>query len=807
MSDPLAALRVSVTDLVARAGSGGILFPAPGFLERLALGSLLHRRHQESALAADPSYRYEVALSAVVEHDGRRVRIEGRADGIRTRSDGVRIVEELKTAAGSAPSSGERLALERLQVELYAWLLARADGAPVEAALVWLELGREPGGDAVVVARAPVPIDLDDVERRLRALLDGVVRDARRREAWDAHRRAQADGLAMPFETLRKGQAEIGAAVERAIAERRHLLLEAPTGIGKTAAVLVPALRHAFRSGGRILLLTSRGTQQRGVLAALDRIVPAGSAAAVQLRPKAELCATGTLLCHEDDCAFAHRYARKRDEGDLVQRLFDAADVIRPEAALAVGRAAEACPHALARDAAAAAVLAIGDLNYAVDPAVMLPELAPWERLDDWVLLVDEAHQLPDRARDARSAELSRDALHALAEAAAAGGAPAHDALRASALALAHGVEEIARDVSGAEVEGDGELEWEMGPDTLAAERAALAEAVARYVEYRLATRTLAPRHEDAALELARGALAFGDALDAAGPGTATSVAWERGAPRLRVHCLEPERELAKLFARFRSVVAFSATLRPFALRAAVLGLPDDRTDTLALSAPFPAERRAIVIDKRADTRLRARGREAPRLAKRLAAFATSVPGHVLALAPSFAWIEALRAELAPLGRIVLAQSSRDDRAARERLFAALAGAAEPPVLLLAVAGGVFGEGVEWPGTLSGVAVIGPCLPPPNLARELLRRRYEERFGSEDGFTLAYALPGMTRVIQGAGRLIRSERDRGVVALFDRRFLEEPWRSLLPPDWLAGGSAEDRVGDPAKVSARFFAGA
>jgi Rad3-related DNA helicase len=123
-------------------------------------------------------------------------------------------------------------------------------------------------------------------------------------------------------------------------------------------------------------------------------------------------------------------------------------------------------------------------------------------------------------------------------------------------------------------------------------------------------------------------------------------------------------------------------------------------------------------------------------------------------------------------------------------------------VLLLAAAGGVFGEGVEWPGSLAGVAVVGPCLPPPDLARELLRRRYEERFG--DGFQLAYALPGMTRVIQGAGRLIRSERDRGVVALYGRRFLEEPWRSLLPDEWLAGGGAEDLVGDPAQVARAFF---
>ena len=335
-----------------------------------------------------------------------------------------------------------------------------------------------------------------------------------------------------------------------------------------------------------------------------------------------------------------------------------------------------------------------------------------------------------------------------------------------------------------------GELEWELGPDTLAEERAALAGAAARYLEYRLETRSLAP--EDPILAGSSAVRSFGAALEAAGPGHATSVAWRRAAPRLRVLCLEPERELGALFARCRAVVAFSATLRPFAMRRELLGLAEERTDELAVPSPFPPERRAVVIEKRADTRWRSRAREAPRLARRLAAFVSAVPGHVLALAPSFAWIEALRGALPATGRLVLAQAAGDGPAERERLLAALAAPAEPPVVLLAAAGGFFGEGVEWPGSLAGVAVLGPCLPPPDLVRELLRRRYEERFG--DGFALAYGLPGMTRVIQGAGRLIRSEHDRGVVALFDRRFLAEPWRDLLPREWLAGGAAEDLVG-------------
>jgi DNA excision repair protein ERCC-2 len=794
-------LRVSVTDLLARAGAGGLAFAVPGLAERMALGSLLHRLHQAAAGATDPTYRSELPLSALIEHAGRAVRVEGRADGVRTLPGGARLVEELKSAAGALPRPAGQLALEQLQVALYAFLLARDGGAPVRAELIWL--AADGAGGVAVAAREPVSIDLPRIEAQLRELLAGFVADAERREARAARRRREAPALAAPFPSARPGQREIEEAVARALAARRHLLLEAPTGIGKTSAVLLPALRHAFLEGGRVLLLTSRGSQQRGALAALAKIAPAGSAAAALLRPKRELCASGTLLCDAEHCRYARDFGRKLAEGDLLGKLLAGDAVIGSEAALAAGRAAEACPHALAHAVARESALTVADYNYALDPAVMLAELRPGEPLDDVVLLLDEAHQVHDRAREARSCELARDRLLALAEAAAAGGAPAHAALREAARALAEGVAEIARDAAGGDAAGDGELEWEIGADALAGERAALAHATARYLEYRIETRTLAA--DDPILEAAREVAGFGAALEGAGRGYATSIAWRRGVPRLRLHCLEPERELAALFARCRSVVAFSATLQPFALRRELLGLPEERTDTLALESPFPRPRRVVVIEPRVDTRFRARAREAPRLARRLAAFAGSVPGHVLALAPSFAWIDALRPELELPGRCVLAQASGDGPAERERLLAALAAPPQPPVLLLAAAGGYFGEGVEWPGRLAGVAVLGPCLPPPDLARELMRRRFEERFGAEEGFALAYALPGITRVIQGAGRLIRSERDRGVIALYGRRFLAEPWRSLLPAEWTAGGEADELVGDPARIARTFFA--
>ena len=255
-------------------------------------------------------------LALTLEHEGRELRIEGRADGLRSDPDGGLVVEELKSAAGAFPCSPERLDLERLQVELYAFLLARTARPPARAELVWLATDGEAG--VAVAAREVVPLDLASIEARLRGLLRGVVADARRREGLLAARRALAGSLAFPFAVPRPGQRAIREAVERALGEGRHLLLEAPTGIGKTAAVLLPALAHAFREGGRVFLLTSRGGQQRGAVAAAERLAPPGSAAAALLRPKAELCASGTLLCHEDDCAFARGYGRKLAEHDLL---------------------------------------------------------------------------------------------------------------------------------------------------------------------------------------------------------------------------------------------------------------------------------------------------------------------------------------------------------------------------------------------------------------------------------------------------------------------------------------------------------
>jgi DNA excision repair protein ERCC-2 len=177
------------------------------------------------------------------------------------------------------------------------------------------------------------------------------------------------------------------------------------------------------------------------------------------------------------------------------------------------------------------------------------------------------------------------------------------------------------------------------------------------------------------------------------------------------------------------------------------------------------------------------------------------VPGNCLALFPSHAFLERVRDALPPLERTLRCQARGDGEPERSALLSELRRRRD--LLVFAVAGGGLAEGVDYAGAgLAAVAVVGPCLPAPGTRRALVAERLEE--GTGRGFELAYAVPGMTRVIQSAGRLLRTGAERGVIALYDRRFLREPYRGLLPEEWLAGGAPEDLAGDPAQVARAFF---
>ncbi len=321
------------------------------------------------------------------------------------------------------------------------------------------------------------------------------------------------------------------------------------------------------------------------------------------------------------------------------------------------------------------------------------------------------------------------------------------------------------------------------------------------YLEWQRNNRAF--RDDDPFVALYFDLLRFVDAMLLLDNAFSTLIVRTRDDCQLQILCKDPSRFIGKIVNRTHTTVGLSATLHPFEFYRDLLGFERARTASLSLPDPFPESNRRIVVDATVETTWKQRPFHYQRIADRLGGFAAAVPGNCLALFPSYEFLRLVGERLNVPGKRVLVQQRTDSDRARQELLATLRGSLFGDVLLLAVAGGAFAEGVDYPGDmLQAVAVVGPCLPAVSLERKLLEDYYEERF--ERGFEYAFVVPGMTRVVQAAGRLLRSPEDRGVIALFDRRFLVPLYAGHLPEHWLPPGGPSALAGEPAVAAAEFF---
>ena len=269
----------------------------------------------------------------------------------------------------------------------------------------------------------------------------------------------------------------------------------------------------------------------------------------------------------------------------------------------------------------------------------------------------------------------------------------------------------------------------------------------------------------------------------------------------LQWFCTDPSGFIAQRTSSCRSTVAFSATLSPLSHFRELLGLSTDETEQLTVHYPFPEENLGVWVDPRVDTRWSSRVSTADMLSRRLSGIYLSAPGTWLVFLPSFSYLELIRSRLASAGLPVIAQTSGMSPAGREEFLEELTASGR---LALVVSGGIFAEGVDIRSDLlRGAVVVGPSLPGMDLSSRLLVESYREK--GCDGFLHALAIPGMVRVIQAAGRLVRSPADRRVLVLMGRRFTREPYFDLLPSHWFRDGwlpvlsDGMDEIG-------KFFAG-
>ena len=776
--------------------------------DRANEGARIHRRLQK---AAGEGYQAEVFLTETRTIEGIAFTIEGRADGIFEDEHGTTVIDEIKTTG---------LPAEEL----------REDGSPCHWAqgMVYGAIyAKQKTLDALDVRLTYYQIDTDEIVRYTRhftaaaldAFFEGLLRDyvpwAGRQLDWAARRDESLQALRFPFAAYRPGQRALAGEIYRACKGGPRLFCQAPTGIGKTMSALFPALKALGEgSGEKLFYLTARNTTQAAAEDALSRLRAAAPALALRsvtltAKEKACLCRDdeGRPSCLPERCPYAKGYYDRVK--DALAALLDGGDGCFSRAALsAAAQRFTVCPFELGLDLSTWCDVVIGDYNYLFDPVVKLRRF--FDAAGDWLFLIDEAHNLPDRARAMYSASFSKASLTEAKRALGPGKSALKTALRKADKAFLEARRAVAElaprrgalpaEAASAEAKQTSLLDAPEAETAFALPEPLFAEDGTVFFR-ELPAGLLKPlqaltaplqdwleQHPDAEAHTALLDLYFKvqDILRAAeryDEHFTVQLTAYGSALDLHILCLDPAPFVDASLSGGRAAALFSATLTPPGYYRNVLGCPDARA--VALESPFPPQHLGLYCLSSISTRYRDREASIRPLSDALAAMAKGKVGNYLAFFPSYAYLRQVYEDFTARYPDIptLAQESGLDDAGRAAFLARFAPHPEKTLLGFGVLGGIFGEGVDLAGDrLIGCAIVGVGLPQVNPRQEMLRRYYDAAPGGT-GFDYAYRCPGMNKVLQAAGRVIRTSEDKGVVLLLDDRFARGEYTRLFPRHW------------------------
>jgi len=711
------------------------------------------RGHQALQAIAQDGARNEVSVSGAVASEHIELTVYGRID----RLYGEARVEEIKTTYLDSERLRDGDPQHWAQSKCYAFLFCEtASIAQIDVSLTYFHL------DTGEVTTLTEPYSHAQLEAFYHLLTGRYLALLETEYVHERALREDVRQMAFPYPAFREGQHELAAQVYYAIREKSALLAQAPTGTGKTMAVLFPALKAlADGHAAKIFYLTARTTQQEAAVNAA-KLIHAPHLRAVVISAKEKSCVYDHPICREGDCPRAEGYYDRL--GNALASMNDLAGVFTPDVIRAHAAKHFLCPFELSLDLSLSCDLIICDYNYAFDPRVRLQRFFTAGR-NGFVLLVDEAHNLPDRARSMYSAAISLSAITETRRSVPKPQrkTPLYRTLKRLETQMSACFDGIDVPLAAAEPPEKLTRVIEDALDQLSAETIPADRALSRQLSFDLS--------------------AFRYVLDLYDAQYRTLYQGGKSARTLTLFCTNAAEKLAEVYKKCRSEILFSATLSPFAFYRDLTGVKQE-TPFLALPSPFPTENLAV-FHLSLDTRFAAREATLHSVADAVCAFVSArEKGNYLVFAPSHSYLSKLSVLLHDMLPQVdfLEQSPKMDDAARADFLARFLPDMTGITLGLAVMGGVFAEGIDLPAErLCGAVVVGVGLPQVCLERDVLREAYEETYQS--GFRYAYQYPGMSKVLQAAGRIIRTETDRGALLLIDTRYSLADYRQLLPPQW------------------------
>jgi DNA excision repair protein ERCC-2 len=734
----------ALCEFTAKQGDLDLRFtPSPSGLEGIAGHAVIAGRRGEG-------YETEISLAG----DYKELRIRGRADGYDPQ---LNQVEEFKTYRGDLarmPENHRRL--HWAQVKMYGWLLCQSRNLQdVKLALVYFDIVSQ--RETVLVEQHSAEALREYFEGQCELFLQWAARELAHRDERDA----ALTGLAFPHTSFHGGQRQLAEAVYRSVKAGRSLLAQAPTGIGKTIGTIFPVLKAmptervdklfflVAKTSGRKLALDS--------LAKLRERDPATRLRVLELVAREKACEYPQNACFGASCplakGFYDRLPQAREEAA-------ACNDLDQKAVRGIALRHQVCPYYLSQELARWSDVIVADYNYYFDSSAMLYALTVTH---DWrvVVLADESHNLIDRGRMMYSASLHREELKA--------------ARAAAPTFLRKSLDKVGRSwASAIKEQGEDYKAYTEVPDAFLTVLQQSVSAITDYISENPTAADDLQHFYFSALQFCR----LAEELDGS---SLFDITRSQESSELCVRNVIPGRFLSQRFAAALSTTLFSATLSPPEFYRDVLGLPAD-TALLDVGSPFSADQLSVRMVRSISTRYRDRAGSVDPIVELLARQYQSVPGNYLAFFSSFDYLDQVADVLwsrhpdIPLWR----QSRKMAEPERNSFLARFE--SDGRGIGFAVLGGAFAEGIDLPGSrLIGAFVATLGLPQMNAVNEQMQQRMQARFGT--GYEYTYLYPGLQKVVQAAGRVIRTTSDRGVLYLIDDRFAENRIRRLLPKWW------------------------
>lgn len=721
------------------------------------------RIHQKIQQSRPENYRAEVTVAHQIEAELFTLTIGGRIDGIYDEPDGA-LIEEIKTTTRSLDYfKDHENPIHWGQVKTYAYIYALdQDLDALTAQLTYFQV------DTGEIRNFKKHFTRSELETFFQDLVASYLHWAETVVGWELLRDESIRKLQFPFGNYRPGQRDMAVAVYRTIKNNGQQLIQAATGIGKTMAAIFPAVK-AMGEGltTKIFYLTARTTGRFAAEYALDELRQARlKLKSLTITAKDKTCFKPDSTCSPEECEFARGHFDRVNAA--LDDMFDQ-DAFTRLAVEQVARNHRVCPFEFALELSLWADCIICDYNYAFDPRVYLRRFF-LEENGEYTFLIDEAHNLVDRSRDMFSADIYKQPL-----------LDVRRAIRKELPGIYQSLGKINSWMIKArkKCENFGAAHHEKeAPEDLFPLLQGFLRTTERWLAHNLKT-----AFREQLLDLFFTMSGFMRVAEHYDDSYVTCFEKIKKDVKLKLFCIDPSNQLGSALLRCKVAVFFSATMTPMEYFKEILGCNADAAGSI-LPSPFPARNLKIFVSDAISTLYRDRDKTKQQVSRAISSLVSQKTGNYLIFFPSYEYMmmvfETFQSD--NTGDEIIIQAPGMSEGEREEFLNRFGKENRKSLLGFAVMGGIFGEGIDLVGErLSGAVVVGVGLPGISLERELIRDYFAGHHNA--GFEYAYQYPGINRVLQAAGRVIRTETDRGVVLLIDRRYGTRHYRSLLPTEW------------------------